>query len=229
MDIYHQAQRRIIEQSYGIPIYVLVYNLAVSSGVDGITIDAHGFPEFHGSWLNAGEPVMLAPPLPPTDWASTPSEFTSQVMICALASTWTLPPKPPAPPVSPNDAANPPVAPPTARMLAPPAATAADRLDQHAVAVVAAGHLAAGQPGERRAAAAARSARPAEGEADTCTTGDRTGYCDAAIAAAVGDRQPLDIAQMRSGQAVPNMVFYCNSSQRKIGRGLTRRRSCLRD
>jgi peptide/nickel transport system substrate-binding protein len=52
IDLYRKAQRKIIEQSYGIPIYVLLYNLAAASGVKGITIDAHGFPEFHGAWLN---------------------------------------------------------------------------------------------------------------------------------------------------------------------------------
>ncbi len=52
-EFYHQVQRRIDQQVYAIPIYVLIYNLATASQVKGVTLDAHGFPEFHGAWLEA--------------------------------------------------------------------------------------------------------------------------------------------------------------------------------
>jgi peptide/nickel transport system substrate-binding protein len=48
---YRLAQRKIIEKTYAIPIYVLLYNIGVSKNVQGIGIDAHGFPEFRDAWL----------------------------------------------------------------------------------------------------------------------------------------------------------------------------------
>ncbi len=50
-ELYRAAQRKIIEKTYAIPIYVLLYNLAYAKRVRGVTIDAHGFPEFHAAWL----------------------------------------------------------------------------------------------------------------------------------------------------------------------------------
>ena len=52
-ELYRKAERKIIEQVYGIPIYVLNYNLAVARTVGGVVIDAHGFPDFHGARLSA--------------------------------------------------------------------------------------------------------------------------------------------------------------------------------
>lgn len=52
-DLYVQAQRRIIDKTYNIPVYVLLYNLAAAANVSGLAIDAHGFPDFHGAALNA--------------------------------------------------------------------------------------------------------------------------------------------------------------------------------
>jgi peptide/nickel transport system substrate-binding protein len=51
VQIYAQAQRLIVEKTYAIPTYVLIYNLAAASRVQGITIDVHGFPVFHGAWI----------------------------------------------------------------------------------------------------------------------------------------------------------------------------------
>lgn len=50
-ELYRLAQRRIIEKTYSIPIYVLLYNFALSKRVQGVSIDAHGFPEFQDAWL----------------------------------------------------------------------------------------------------------------------------------------------------------------------------------
>ncbi|WP_166143374.1 ABC transporter substrate-binding protein [Methylosinus sp. RM1] len=50
--LYLRAQRRIVDEVYAIPIYVLLYNLALSSSAQGIVIDAHGFPHFHEAWLS---------------------------------------------------------------------------------------------------------------------------------------------------------------------------------
>ena len=50
--LYHLAQRKIIDKTYSIPIYVLSYNLAVSKRARAIGIDAHGFPEFYDAWLD---------------------------------------------------------------------------------------------------------------------------------------------------------------------------------
>ncbi len=51
--LYTKVQRKLIEKSYSIPIYVLLYNIATTDKVNGVTIDTHGFPEFHGAWLAA--------------------------------------------------------------------------------------------------------------------------------------------------------------------------------
>ncbi len=50
-ELYRLAQHRIIDKVYGVPVYVLLYNLATSSAVTGIDIDTHGFPQFHGARL----------------------------------------------------------------------------------------------------------------------------------------------------------------------------------
>jgi peptide/nickel transport system substrate-binding protein len=50
--LYLQAQRRIVDEVYAIPIYVLLYNLAISASAQGLVIDAHGFPQFHEAWLS---------------------------------------------------------------------------------------------------------------------------------------------------------------------------------
>jgi len=52
-ELYRLVQRKIIDKSYSIPIYVLLYNLGVSKRAHGIGIDAHGFPEFYDAWLDA--------------------------------------------------------------------------------------------------------------------------------------------------------------------------------
>jgi peptide/nickel transport system substrate-binding protein len=51
-ELYNLAQRKIIDKTYSIPIYVLFYNIGISKRVHGIAIDAHGFPEFHDAWLD---------------------------------------------------------------------------------------------------------------------------------------------------------------------------------
>jgi peptide/nickel transport system substrate-binding protein len=51
-EYYRKVQRKIIEKTYAIPIYVLLYNLAVAKRVQGVTIDAHGLPEFRDTWLD---------------------------------------------------------------------------------------------------------------------------------------------------------------------------------
>jgi peptide/nickel transport system substrate-binding protein len=50
--LYVQAQRRVIDKTYQIPIYVLRYNLALAQRAHGVKLDAHGFPEFHDAWLD---------------------------------------------------------------------------------------------------------------------------------------------------------------------------------
>jgi peptide/nickel transport system substrate-binding protein len=50
-ELYRRVERKIIEKTYGIPIYVLIYNLAVAAHVHGVQFDAHGFPEFREAWL----------------------------------------------------------------------------------------------------------------------------------------------------------------------------------
>lgn len=52
-DLYARAQRKLIEKVYAIPVYVLLYTIATTDHVEGLTIDTHGFPEFHGAWLKA--------------------------------------------------------------------------------------------------------------------------------------------------------------------------------
>jgi peptide/nickel transport system substrate-binding protein len=52
-DLYRNAQRKIIDKTYAIPIYVLLYNVGISKRAHGISVDAHGFPEFHEAWLDA--------------------------------------------------------------------------------------------------------------------------------------------------------------------------------
>ncbi|HEY6879609.1 MAG TPA: ABC transporter substrate-binding protein, partial [Polyangiales bacterium] len=47
-ELYQRVQRKILDQSYAIPIYVLPYNIAMSTRVRGVTLDEHGFPEFAG-------------------------------------------------------------------------------------------------------------------------------------------------------------------------------------
>jgi peptide/nickel transport system substrate-binding protein len=49
--LYLQAQQRIVDQVYAIPIYILRYNLAVASGVEGVAFDTHGFPNYHAASL----------------------------------------------------------------------------------------------------------------------------------------------------------------------------------
>jgi peptide/nickel transport system substrate-binding protein len=50
-EYYLRAQRKIIEKTYAIPIYVLLYNLVTADRVHGVVIDSHGFPEFRDAWL----------------------------------------------------------------------------------------------------------------------------------------------------------------------------------
>ena len=52
-DYYVRAQRKLVGKVYAIPVYVLLYTIAASDQVQGLTIDTHGFPEFHGAWLKA--------------------------------------------------------------------------------------------------------------------------------------------------------------------------------
>lgn len=51
--LYVQAQKRIIDQVYLIPIYILRYNVAAAANVQGIVLDAHGFPNYHGATLGS--------------------------------------------------------------------------------------------------------------------------------------------------------------------------------
>jgi peptide/nickel transport system substrate-binding protein len=50
-DLYVRAQKRVIDQVYLIPIYILRYNVAAAANVKGIALDAHGFPNYHGASL----------------------------------------------------------------------------------------------------------------------------------------------------------------------------------
>ncbi len=52
-ELYRRAQHKIVEKTYAIPVYVLLYNLGVSKRAHGINVDVHGFPEFHDAWLDA--------------------------------------------------------------------------------------------------------------------------------------------------------------------------------
>jgi len=47
--LYVKAQQRIVDQVYAIPIYILRYNVAVASSAQGVALDAHGFPIYHGA------------------------------------------------------------------------------------------------------------------------------------------------------------------------------------
>jgi peptide/nickel transport system substrate-binding protein len=49
--IYVDAQKRILDKTYSIPVYVLTYFIATRAQVHGVTIDGHGFPEFQGAWI----------------------------------------------------------------------------------------------------------------------------------------------------------------------------------
>ncbi len=49
---YLTAQRKLILQAYAIPIYVLIYNIATQSNVNGIAIDAHGYPHFQSASID---------------------------------------------------------------------------------------------------------------------------------------------------------------------------------
>ena len=49
--IYVEAQARILDKVYSIPIYVLVYFIATSAKVEGLQIDQHGFPVFNNAWV----------------------------------------------------------------------------------------------------------------------------------------------------------------------------------
>jgi peptide/nickel transport system substrate-binding protein len=51
LKLYAQAQRLIVDKTYSIPTYVLVYTVAASNNVQGITIDVHGFPNFNDAWI----------------------------------------------------------------------------------------------------------------------------------------------------------------------------------
>jgi peptide/nickel transport system substrate-binding protein len=48
-ELYHKVQRKILDKTYAIPIYVLPYNLASARRVKGVSLDNHGFPEFQGA------------------------------------------------------------------------------------------------------------------------------------------------------------------------------------
>jgi peptide/nickel transport system substrate-binding protein len=52
-ELYHRVQRKLVEQAYAFPIYVLLYTIGTTDTVQGLTVDTHGFPEFHGAWLSA--------------------------------------------------------------------------------------------------------------------------------------------------------------------------------
>jgi len=49
--LYGQAQRLIIDKTYSIPAYVLVYTVAAANNVHGLALDVHGFPVFNDTWL----------------------------------------------------------------------------------------------------------------------------------------------------------------------------------
>jgi peptide/nickel transport system substrate-binding protein len=50
-ELYHKVQAKLIDKTYALPIYVLLYNIGTTDAVSGVTIDTHGFPQFHGAWL----------------------------------------------------------------------------------------------------------------------------------------------------------------------------------
>jgi peptide/nickel transport system substrate-binding protein len=47
--LYVQAQTRIVDQVYEIPIYIERYNVAVAASMQGVTLDAHGFPVYQAA------------------------------------------------------------------------------------------------------------------------------------------------------------------------------------
>jgi len=49
--LYVQAQQLIVDKVYAIPIYILAYNIALASSVQGVALDTHGFPIFHAASL----------------------------------------------------------------------------------------------------------------------------------------------------------------------------------
>ncbi|HSD38580.1 MAG TPA: ABC transporter substrate-binding protein [Rhodocyclaceae bacterium] len=51
VEIYKKIQRKLVDKVYTIPVYVLLYAIGTTKAVNGLTVDAHGFPEFHGAWL----------------------------------------------------------------------------------------------------------------------------------------------------------------------------------
>lgn len=48
---YKKAQRLILDRVYAIPTYVLLYTVAAARRVQGIRVDAHGFPSFYDAWI----------------------------------------------------------------------------------------------------------------------------------------------------------------------------------
>ena len=52
-ELYRRVQRKLVELAYAFPIYVLLYTIATTDAVHDLTIDTHGFPEFHSAWLSA--------------------------------------------------------------------------------------------------------------------------------------------------------------------------------
>jgi peptide/nickel transport system substrate-binding protein len=49
--IYAQAERLILDETYSIPVYVLLYTVAEANRVHGVAIDVHGFPVFYDGWI----------------------------------------------------------------------------------------------------------------------------------------------------------------------------------
>jgi peptide/nickel transport system substrate-binding protein len=50
-EIYARIQRRIVDQVYAIPVYVLPYTIGAVREAHGIAIDVHGFPLFADAWI----------------------------------------------------------------------------------------------------------------------------------------------------------------------------------
>ncbi|MET0287132.1 MAG: ABC transporter substrate-binding protein, partial [Polyangiales bacterium] len=53
-ELYHHVQRKILDQTYAIPIYVLPYNIATRKRLHGVSLDEHGFPEFVAAYFADG-------------------------------------------------------------------------------------------------------------------------------------------------------------------------------
>lgn len=49
--LYARAQQLIVDRTYSIPTYVLVYSVAAANSVQGLAIDTHGFPVFNDAWI----------------------------------------------------------------------------------------------------------------------------------------------------------------------------------